>query len=380
MKRRENPLPGGATDQVLPSDLARVLTWMRQRLDEPMQLETLAHVAGVRPRTLETHFQTFLGTTPLGWLRMMRLQAARQLLLESKEQSVTEIALASGFNQLGRFAARYHAMFGELPLQTLRRARIPETILDDEALRLTWRALPAALQVAPRACDAALEDLERAQTMAPSYGLAKALAAWCWSQRAAQHFSTTPEQDSARARELVEQAERLASDDSMALTLCSGTLALLHSVDAADRLVERALAIDPYSPLAVSRRAWLSVYQGDSAAALRGFRRLMPFDALRHTAFIGMGCADFAAGRYERAAVWAKSGVEVLPAAFWGERIVIAGAMHAGARAEARRRARALLRKDPGLTVAIAGAAWPCRPGFMEQLTDGLAAAGIPRD
>ncbi|WP_119269445.1 helix-turn-helix domain-containing protein [Taklimakanibacter deserti] len=380
MRRRENPAPGGASDQVLPSDLARVLTWMRQRLDEPMHLETLAYVAGVRPRTLETHFQTFLGTTPLGWLRMMRLQAARQLLLESKEQSVTEIALASGFNQLGRFAARYHAMFGELPSQTLRRARMPDAALDDEALRLTWRALPAALQVAAHACDAALEDLERAQTIAPSYGLAKALAAWCWSQRAAQHFSATPEQDRACARELVEQAERLAPDDGMALTLCSGTLALLHSVDAADRLVERALAIDPYSPLAVSRRAWLSVYQGDSAAALRGFRRLMPFDALRHTAFIGMGCAHFAAGRYERAAVWAKSGVEVLPAAFWGERIVIAGAMHAGARAEARRRARALMRKDPELTVAIAGTAWPCRPSFMEQLTDGLAAAGVPRD
>jgi tetratricopeptide (TPR) repeat protein len=271
-------------------------------------------------------------------------------------------------------------MFGELPSQTLRRARMPESALDDEALRLTWRALPAALQVAAHACDTALADLERAQTIAPSYGLAKALAAWCWSQRAAQQFSATPEQDRACARELVEQAERLAPDDGMALTLCSGTLALLHSVDAADRLVERALAIDPYSPLAVSRRAWLSVYQGDSAAALRGFRRLMPFDALRHTAFIGMGCAHFAAGRYERAAVWAKSGVEVLPAAFWGERIVIAGAMHAGARAEARRRARTLMRKDPELTVAIAGTAWPCRPSFMEQLTDGLAAAGIPRD
>ena len=106
---------------------------------------------------------------------------------------------------------------------------------------------------------------------------------------------------------------------------------------------------------------------------------LMPFDALRHTAFIGMGCAHFAAGRYERAALWAKSGVEAFPAAFWGERIVIAGAVHAGARAEARRRARALLRKDPNLTVAVASAAWPFRPGFMEQLADGLAAAGIPR-
>ncbi|HET6158469.1 MAG TPA: hypothetical protein VFE34_09010 [Dongiaceae bacterium] len=209
--------------------------------------------------------------------------------------------------------------------------------------------------------------------------LAKALAAWCWGQRAAQHFSVTPEEDRTRARRFAHQAENLAPDDAMVLTLCSGALALLHRVEAADRLIERALALDPYSPLAASRRAWLSAYQGDSDAAIRSFRRLMPFDALRHTAFIGIGCVHFAAGRHERAAVWAKSGVEVFPAAFWGERIVIAGAIHAGARAEARRRARSLLRKDPDLTVAVAGAAWPFRPDFMDRLADGLAAAGIPR-
>jgi tetratricopeptide (TPR) repeat protein len=292
---------------------------------------------------------------------------------------VTDIALASGFTQLGRFAAFYRGEFGELPSQTLQRVRHREAEIDDEALRLTWLALPAALNVAPSACEIALEHLDRAQTRAPSYGLAKALAAWCWGQRAAQHFSATPMDDRSRAQRLAAEAESLSPDDSLALTLCSGALALMHQVEAADRLIERALAIDPYSPLGVSRHAWLSAYQGDSAAALRGFRRLMPFAALRHTAFIGMGCAHFAAGRYERAAIWAKNGIEAFPAAFWGERIVIAGAMHAGARAEARRRARALLRKDPDLTVAIVGAAWPFRPSFMEQLADGLAAAGIPR-
>ena len=144
-------------------------------------------------------------------------------------------------------------------------------------------------------------------------------------------------------------------------------------------MIERAVALDPFSPLGCSRRAWLSAYQGDSDAALRGFRRLIPFEALRHTAFIGIGCAHFAAGRYERAAVWARSGVEVFPAAFWGERVVIAGAFHAGARAEARRHAKRLLRKDPDLTVEIANKAWPFPAEFMVRIADGLAAAGIPR-
>lgn len=383
MKRqRESPsnlLGGGMNDSGLPGGLVRALAWLRSRPDQPVTLDALAHAAGMRPRTLETHFKTFLGTTPLGWVRRMRLQNARQLLLNADAGTVTGIALANGFNQFGRFAAQYHAAFGELPSKTLRRARTGELDIDDEALRLTWQALPAALNVASHDCEAALEKLERAQALAPSFGLAKALAAWCWGQRAAQHFGTTPDEDRTRARLLAQEAETLAPDDGLTLTLCSGALVLLHRVEAADRLIERALVLDPYSPLANSRRAWLSAYQGDSVVALRSFRRLMAFDALRHTAFIGMGCAHFAAGRYERAAVWAKSGVEMFPAAFWGERIVIAGALRAGARTEARRCARALLRKDPGLTVAVASAAWPFRPRFMDQLADSLAAAGIPR-
>lgn len=380
MKRpRGSSRTPGPSDKVLPGDLARALAWLRRRLDEPVRIDTLAEIAGVRPRTLETHFRTFLGTTPLGWVRRMRLHNARRSLLANRDRSVTEAALASGFNQLGRFAAQYRAEFGELPSETLQRVRAAEPEVDDEALRLTWRALPAALNVAPHACEAALESLDRAQTLAPGFGLAKALAAWCWGQRAAQHFSVTPEEDRARARRLAQEAESLSPDNALALTWCSGALVLVHQVEAADRLIERALAIDPHSPLAITRRAWLSAYLGDSPAAVRGLQLLMPFDALRHTAFIGMGCAHFAAGRYERAAVWAKGGVEAFPAAFWGERIVIAGALHAGARAEARRRAKALLRKDPALTVAIARQAWPFPARFMEQLADGLAAAGIPR-
>src|SRR5262245_32792106 len=53
----------------LPADLVRALGWLRSNLSEPIDLETLASVAGVRPRTLETHFRAFLGATPLGWVR-----------------------------------------------------------------------------------------------------------------------------------------------------------------------------------------------------------------------------------------------------------------------------------------------------------------------
>ena len=106
---------------------------------------------------------------------------------------------------------------------------------------------------------------------------------------------------------------------------------------------------------------------------------LMPFEPIRHLAFIGIGCAHFNAGRYERAARWVQSGTESVPDSFWADRVRVAAMAHTGARAEARRLARRLLRKDRNLTVHGARNAWPFPPAFMHRLGEGLQLAGVPR-
>ncbi len=379
----EAPADGSAG---LPGDVVRALAWLRSHLHEPVQLDRLAQVAGVKPRTLEAHFRKCPQTTPLGWVRRARLAHARQkLLTASARDNVTSIALASGFGQLGRFAAHYREAFGELPSTTLRRVRgAPNSGdhgIDEAAARLTWQPLQAAFAVAPRQCAQALDRLARAQELAPNYALAKALAAWCWGQRAAHHFSATKVADRARSCRLAIEASELTHDDAMAFMLVSSAMVLAHRLEEADRFCERALALDPWSPFAWIRRGWLSAYHGDPDGAIRELRlvlHLMPFEPLRHLAFIGIGCAHFAAGRYEQAANWARAGVESYPDSFWADRITAAAAAHAGARAQARRIVRRLLRQDPNLTVAEARTAWPFQPQFMTRLADGLAAAGLP--
>jgi hypothetical protein len=104
-----------------------------------------------------------------------------------------------------------------------------------------------------------------------------------------------------------------------------------------------------------------------------------PFEPLRHIGFIGMGCAYFAAERYDRAVQWVRSGVEAFPESFWAQRIAVAAASLMGARAEARRMGRRLMRKDPDLTTSEARQAWPFTPAFMSRLGHGLEMAGLPR-
>ena len=377
---------GQAFSSALPADLVRALVWLRTHLSEPVQLDLLAQAADVRPRTLETHFRTFLGTTPLGWVRRMRLARARQeFIRRGRNSTVTTVALSIGFNQLGRFAAEYRKAFGELPSATIQRAKNSSTkAFDhdfDEAIRLTLDALPFAFAVERTQCNTALEKLSRPQELAPSYGLAKAVAGWCWAQRAAHDFAVTPDADRNRASRLAAEAYDLAPDDALTLTLSSGALVLLHQLEAADWRLERALAVDPWLAYGWIRRGWMSAYLGDSDGAIRELRmalHLMPFEPLRHITCIGIGCAHFVAERYDRAALWVRSGVEAYPQSYWAQRVAVAAVALTGARAEARRMGRQLMRKEPNLTASQARRAWPFTPRFMSCLGEGLEIAGLP--
>jgi adenylate cyclase len=125
----------------------------------------------------------------------------------------------------------------------------------------------------------------------------------------------------------------------------------------------------------------LSAYRGHGDEAIRDLRtalHLMPFEPLRHLAFIGIGFGHFAAGRFEQGAIWGLSGLEANPESYWGAQITIAASTHGGARAEARRTARQLLKKDPELTISEVERAWPLPPALVARLCDGLAIAGIP--
>jgi AraC-like DNA-binding protein len=387
-----NPARNDPSDATLrpgspvPADVVRALDWLRAHASEPIDVDTLASVAGVRRRTLQAHFLRFLGASPRVIARRIRLANARaRLLAERPGARVSEVALASGFDQPGRFAAAYRRQFGELPSRTLRRTQANRGEVDlgrDEAKRLSVRALPSVFAVAAGECALALDAVAGAQALAPDYALPKAMAAWCLRQRHVQRFPDARADDDAVAARLVEQAVTLAPDEPLVLTLAAGAVTLGRDLERADAMVSRALALDPGASWARVRRGWLSAYQGDPAAAIAELDlalELMPLEPIRHLTCIGIACAHFHAARYDRAARWAQDGVDACPGSFWALRVVAAAAVHAGATDSARRAVRAIRRRDPDLTVEAARAAWPFRPSFVDRLADGLLAAGLPR-
>lgn len=110
--------------QPLPRGLKKAVERLEAEPERAWRLTDLAKMCGVAPRTVEKHFQRFLGRAPRAFLQELRFERARRHLLSDCEQAgVTEIAARCGFSHLGRFAIEYHRRYGESPSTTLRRAR-----------------------------------------------------------------------------------------------------------------------------------------------------------------------------------------------------------------------------------------------------------------
>ncbi|WP_225010435.1 MULTISPECIES: AraC family transcriptional regulator [Novosphingobium] len=108
--------------KIAPQHVRRVEQYLMAHADQPITLEQLVEVSGVSARALFDGFRRFRGTSPMAFLRAIRLQRAHEdLKNEGPGASVTEIACRWEFYQFGRFAAQYRKMFGELPSETLRR-------------------------------------------------------------------------------------------------------------------------------------------------------------------------------------------------------------------------------------------------------------------
>jgi AraC family ethanolamine operon transcriptional activator len=103
--------------------LDRALEFLRSADPASVTVPELCRIAGVSQRTLEYAFRESFQLTPSGFLRLQRFHAARRALAAacSSNAAVAGIAHQLGFFELGRFAAQYKRLFGELPSQTLAR-------------------------------------------------------------------------------------------------------------------------------------------------------------------------------------------------------------------------------------------------------------------
>jgi len=100
------------------------LAYMEAYFGEPLSISDIASAVDVGTRTLQSAFQTRRGMTPKQFLTECRIEAMHNLLMcPEPSTTVTTAAMASGIFHLGRCSLVYRARYGELPSETLRRAK-----------------------------------------------------------------------------------------------------------------------------------------------------------------------------------------------------------------------------------------------------------------
>ena len=103
----------------------RVFTRAEQYLEgikgEPLDVALLAETLGISRRTLHRAFDDQVGLGPRRYYEVMRLAALRARLRAARPgaETVTELATALGFHDLGRLSGLYRQQYGEYPRETL---------------------------------------------------------------------------------------------------------------------------------------------------------------------------------------------------------------------------------------------------------------------
>lgn len=92
---------------------AELVTWIAERLDQPLRVEDLAARVGMRPSWFTTRFRARFGTAPKRWLRERRLERAARLLRQGLR--VEAVAGRCGWSDRAHFARAFAARFGMGP-------------------------------------------------------------------------------------------------------------------------------------------------------------------------------------------------------------------------------------------------------------------------
>lgn len=101
-------------DKIQIQKLKNVLSYIRKNIDKNITLEELAQVSGMSPRYFCRVFKSMTGRTPIEYVNYYRVETASQMLIATGE-SITEIALNCGFNDMSYFSKTFKKFKGISP-------------------------------------------------------------------------------------------------------------------------------------------------------------------------------------------------------------------------------------------------------------------------
>jgi AraC-like DNA-binding protein len=103
--------------------IAKAVAWLKQHFVEAIDGDDLADRAHMSPSTFRQHFRALTGLSPLQYQKQLRLQQARQLMLNQNHDAASAAGLV-GYESASQFSREYSRLFGDPPQRDIKRLRL----------------------------------------------------------------------------------------------------------------------------------------------------------------------------------------------------------------------------------------------------------------
>lgn len=110
----------------------KAIRFIYQNIDRPITLDDIARSIGISVASLKRLFNKALNESPGVFIRRLRMELAFRTL-QSRNDSILEIALSSGFEDQSAFTRSFKETFGYLPSQARKKINI---VSDFESISL----------------------------------------------------------------------------------------------------------------------------------------------------------------------------------------------------------------------------------------------------
>jgi TolB-like protein/class 3 adenylate cyclase/Flp pilus assembly protein TadD len=253
---------------------------------------------------------------------------------------------------------------------------------DLSAWELVMRAMPHIWRHTAGDFREALQLLQRARELDPSYGQAHSLWAWVAVWNAGQGWGEPMSVIRPLAMSAAEAALALDQNDPWAYFGLGTVHFVSRNTGEAQFMFRRTLELNPNFALAHAFLGGALAYNGENEEAVPEIEKAIrlsprdPFSAVFHVAY---AINEFVAGRYMSSADWARRAVRTYPGYPAAYRFLAASCGLAGLSEEARKAFNAARQLQPGLSAEwVEASSLFVRAEDRARFIEGLRQAGMP--
>ena len=106
--------------------IAKAVAWLKQNFTHVLHVDDLAARTHMSPSTFRLHFRAITGMSPLQFQKQLRLQEARQLML-NQSLDAGNAGGRVGYESASQFSREYSRLFGAPPQRDIKRMRLSQT-------------------------------------------------------------------------------------------------------------------------------------------------------------------------------------------------------------------------------------------------------------